>query len=289
MSRPTRSLPVLALLVTLFAVAPSGRAEPGARRIITLGSDITEIVYSLGEAKRLVGRDATSTYPLEAEKLPDVAYFRQLGAEGVLSLEPDLILASALAGPEEALQQIASAGVRIVRMPERYSEDGLLDKIGRVAEALDVVEKGETLRAELSKRIAEAKAKVAALPGRPKVLFIINAGGGAPMAAGRRTSADALIALAGSENVFGSHDGYKAVSLEAAAAASPDAIALMAHTLEAMGGEAGITAHPALRLTPAARQRRIIVRDGGYLLGFGPRLPGAILDFARAVRGGERS
>jgi iron complex transport system substrate-binding protein len=39
-----------------------------------------------------------------------------------------------------------------------------------------------------------------------------------------------------------------------------------------------------LRLTPAAKAKRIFGRDGSYLLSFGPRLPEAILDFAKAIR-----
>ena len=69
------------------------------------------------------------------------------------------------------------------------------------------------------------------MPGRPKVLFIINAGGGTPMAAGRDTAADSLIALCAAENVFASHTGYKALSSEAIAGAAAEAIGLMDHTL----------------------------------------------------------
>jgi iron complex transport system substrate-binding protein len=260
------------------------RAAGAKKRIVTLGGDITEIVYALGQGAQIAGRDATSTYPPDVEKLPDVGYFRQLGAEGVLSLRPDLILASASAGPPEVLQQLRSAGVQIVQLPEGHSEAALLDKVKRIAEALDVPAQGDALAARLDGELKTAKQSVASMPGRPRVLFIINAGSGAPMAAGRETAADALIKLAGGENVFSSHNGYKAISLEAAAAAAPQAIALMDQTLAAMGGVDAVAAHPALRLTPAAKAKRIFARPGSYLLSFGPRLPEAIVDFARAIR-----
>jgi heme transport system substrate-binding protein len=264
-------------------------AGSAAKRVVALGGDITEIVYRLGEEGRLVGRDRTSKFPEEAATLPDVGYFRQLGAEGLLSLKPDLILASAIAGPPEVLQQIEATGVPIVRLPETHSGDGLLQKIGAIASALGAKDKGEALATSLRRELSDAAAAVAAMPGRPKILFIIDGGGGAPMAAGRDTAADALIALAGGENVFSAHKGYKAVSLEAAARAAPDAIAMMAHTLQSMGGADSVADHPALRLTPAARAKRIVARDGSYLLSFGPRLPQAILDFAHAIRGDEKS
>lgn len=281
----------LSLFMLLLAAGAhiSAYAEEGPQRVLALGSDITEIVYALGEDKRLAGRDTTSAYPAQAAKLPDVGYFRQLGAEGVLSLKPDLILATAMAGPPEVLRQIASAGVKLVTMPEGYSPDALLKKYDVIAQALNAPEKGAVLADKLRQDIAQASAMVAALPGRPKVLFVINSGGGAPMAAGRGTAADALIALAGGENVFAAHTGYKAVSLESAAAAAPEAIAMMDQTLQTFGGVPGIAQHAALSLTPAAKERRIIARDGGFLLNFGPRLPAAIMDFARAIRGSEKS
>lgn len=106
------------------------------------------------------------------------------------------------------------------------------------------------------------------------------------MAAGKDTAADGMISLARATNVFADHSGYKPISLEATAAAAPEAIILMDHTLTAMGGIDGVLDHPALKLTPAARNRRIIAREGPYLLGFGPRLPDAIKDLAIAVRNG---
>lgn len=279
--RRATGLLILALLAAASQTASAG--EP--KRVVALGGDITEIVFALGASDRLVGRDATSTFPDAANALPDVGYFRQLGAEGVLSLRPDLILASAQAGPPEVLKQIGAAGVRIVTMAGGYSPEGLLGKVKAVAGALQLAGKGDELAAKLRAEIDEAASAIAAMQGRPKVLFLISAGGGAPMAAGRDTAADALIALSGGLNVFAGHSGYKPISLEAAAAAAPDAIAMMDHTLTAMGGVSGVAKHPALMLTPAAKSGRIIARNGSALLSFGPRLPTAMVDFARAIRG----
>ena len=270
-----------ALLLALLTPSPSSAQS----RVIALGGDITEIIYRLGEQGRLAGRDATSVFPKEVLALPDVGYFRQLGAEGVLSVKPDMILAASGAGPAEALKQIISTGVPVIQLPDSHTPEGLLDKVARISKALGVPEKGEQLAAKLRQEIEAAKAAVAVMPGKPKVLFIINAGGGNPMAAGRDTAADSLMALCAAENVFAAYTGYKGVSLEATVGAAPEAIAMMTHTLDSMGGVAAVAGHPALRLTPAAKTMRIVARDGSYLLGFGPRLPQAIVEFAKAIRG----
>lgn len=255
-------------------------------RIVTLGGDITEIVFALGEGARIVGRDSTSVYPEAVFQLPDVGYVRQLGGEGILSLKPDSVFATHDAGPPAVLQQIAAAGVTVYQAGEGHSADALLARITMVAEPLGQTAKGDELGAHIRSALARIESLVGAQPSKPKVLFVLSARDGAPMAAGRKTAADAMISLAGGINVFSAHEGYKPLSLEAAAAAAPDAIVMMAHTLEGLGGQEGARQHPALRLTPAAQNGRIHAFDGQFLLGFGPRLPDAVAALAGALHPG---
>lgn len=84
----------------------------GADRLVTLGGDVTEIVYALGAQDSLVGRDSSSLHPEQATKLPDVGYMRMLNAEGVLSLRPTLVLASELSRPSIALTQIEKVALK---------------------------------------------------------------------------------------------------------------------------------------------------------------------------------
>ncbi len=267
---------------SMTAARPVSGAE--TPRVITLGGDLTEIVYALGAGSLLAGRDSTSTVPPEATALPDVGYFRNVGAEGVLSLKPTVVLASAGAGPANVLKQIEDAGVTVVRMPETYSGEVLLQKVELAANALEQKEAGAALIARLRQALDDAAAEVAKMPGEPRALFLLNARDGAPMASGSGTAADAMLKLARAINIFSQYPGYKTISLEAAAAAAPEAIVMMDHTLKALGGVEGVINHPALKLTPAARSRRIIARNGEYLLGFGPRLPEAMKDLAKALR-----
>ena len=56
-------------LAALAAPAPKAHsaedpaAVAAAQRIVSIGGSVTEIVYALGEGKRLAGRDSTSVYP----------------------------------------------------------------------------------------------------------------------------------------------------------------------------------------------------------------------------------
>lgn len=253
-----------------------------ASRIVALGGDVTEVIYALGAGERVIAADTTSIYPAEAFDLPKVGYVRNVAAEGLLSLGPTLIIANGDAGPPATLEQIESVGVPVLRLGDDNSVDTIGWKIRTIGAALSLGEAAEALASDVEARIDAATVQPADDATRVPVMFVLNAGSGAPMGAGRGTRADTLITLAGGHNVFSGFEGYRPLSPEAAVAAAPEAIIMMNHTFETLGGLAGVRGHPALRLTPAAQEGRIIAMDGLLLLGFGPRTPDAI----EAVREG---
>jgi iron complex transport system substrate-binding protein len=252
-------------LLPLFAAA----ATP--TRIVALGGDITEIVYALDAQSSLVGVDSTSEWPEAAHKLPDVGYVRQLSAEGVLSLRPQLVLATADAGPPQVLEQLREAGVRIEHMPVSHTPDGVLDKLRRVGRILGREDAAERLAKRLGADYATLAGRVAKMAYHPRVVFLLSAGSGSPMAAGRDTAATHAIALAGGVDPADGFTGYKAVSAEALVALAPDVIVLMREREQALGGVDGVLKLPGVAQTPAGRARRIVFVDGQALLGFGPR------------------
>src|SRR5690625_3073533 len=102
---------ILFLFITCMAAAPAlaqttvqsadGRQVKitDTSRIITIGGSITATTFALKAGKNVVAVDISSTYPPKVQQLPKVPYLRQLTAEGILSLNPTLILASSDASP----------------------------------------------------------------------------------------------------------------------------------------------------------------------------------------------
>ena len=88
-----------------------------------------------GEDHRLVARDTTSNHPAEALELPDVGYIRRLSPEGLLSVNPDLIIAQEGAGPPEAVALLQEAAVPMIEIPEGHDTEAVVAKITAVAEA----------------------------------------------------------------------------------------------------------------------------------------------------------
>ena len=112
---------VIALAAALLPVSAAAQSYPDAQRIVSIGGPVTELIYLLGEGDRVIARDTTSTFPEEVNDLPDVGYMRQLSAEGVLSVEPDLIVTRDTAGPAEAMDQLRAAAIPLVEVHDGFS------------------------------------------------------------------------------------------------------------------------------------------------------------------------
>ncbi|MEM6539171.1 MAG: ABC transporter substrate-binding protein [Pseudomonadota bacterium] len=263
---------LFSFIATLLFVSPASAQD----RIVSVGGDVTEIIFALGEGDRVAAVDTTSVYPAETADLPKVGYMRQLSAEGVLSAEPDLIIISGAAGPETALQLLRDSGVPIIEMETEYTVDSIIEKTRRTAEAIGRAEEGETLVEQIKADWADAQKIMGDLDFSPSALFIAATQDGAARAAGAETAANGVIDLIGGENVFSDYTGYKTLSLEGAVAADPDIILMMVHHAGRIGGKENVAKHPALSLTNAAQTDNIYFVDQLEVMQFTPRTPKAV-------------
>ena len=269
----TRRLLLRLLLRLPLLAAPVAYAAP-ARRLVTLGGTVTELVYALGAGDQVVGIDDSSFYPPAARRRPRVGYYRGFAVEGVVALGPDLVFASDQAGPPHALAQLRQLGKTVVIVPSSPTVEALTQAIDVVAQALHLAPRGRELAAEVREGVARAR-KRAASASATRVL-LLSSHTGRLQAAGRETTGNAMIELAGATNVFARQNGYSEISAEAVAALRPDAIVTTTMSLRAFADVAAFAAQPGISVTPAARNRRIVVIDDLLLLGFGPRVPEAL-------------
>ncbi len=273
----------LILAALVFLASPATAEEPAVHdssRIVSIGGPVTEILYALGAQDRIVGRDSTSTYPPQAEALPDVGYMRALSAEGVLSLSPTLILAVEGSGPPDVIHLLDGASVDFVTIPDGPDPKGVAAKIRAVAAAIGEAQRGEDLAAAVEADFTTLEAELAGIEGRPKAAFVLTMSGGAPLVGGAGTSADGALALAHADNVFSGLSGFKPATPESVLAAAPEVIVTMrspAHRPET------IAQSPIFASTPAGRNANIVAMDGTYLLGFGPRAAHAMRDLAASL------
>jgi iron complex transport system substrate-binding protein len=249
-------------------------------RIVSIGGAVTEILYALGAEDRIVAVDTTSLYPPQAmADKPNVGYMRQLSAEGVLGLHPQLVLAIAGSGPKETIDVIDAAKIPLIMVPDTFTEAGMVEKIRLIAKVAGVEPRGECLANAVAGDLSALRELRAKVKTPPRVMFVLSFLDGRAMVAGQKTAANEIIKLAGGVNVADSFDGYKIMTDEAIAAAKPDTVLSMERSKDTLQADT-VFANPAFALTPAAKTKSFVTMDGLYLLGFGPRTAAAARDLA---------
>jgi iron complex transport system substrate-binding protein len=268
----------------LFGLSVFSGAVVAAERLLTIGGTVTEIVYALGKGGDIIASDITSYYPEAASKQPKIGYSRTLSAEGLLSTKPSLIIADASAGPANVLDQIRSAGVKVIQLEEGHTPSHVAANIRTIGQVLRVNE------AEKIARLYEAawqnvQISLDGLKGNPRVLFVLDHTGKNPQASGNHTAANAVIQLAHAQNVMASKfNGYRPLTAESIVAAAPEVIITTTEAIQASGGIDAFLNKPGLQLTPAGKAKKVVSFDSLLLLGFTPRLPDLIQNLAQAVR-----
>ena len=249
-------------------------------RIVSIGGAITEILYALGFEDRLAGVDTTSLFPAAALRdKPNVGYMRQLSAEGVLGLNPSLVLAMQGSGPKETMDVLDAAKVPLVLVPETFSEQGLLDKIKLVGHAMGADARAACLTTAVASDLTQLRELRAKVTKPVRVMFVMSLLSGRAMVAGNKTAADEIIKLSGGINAIDSYDGYKMINDEAIVAAKPDVVLTIERSKDSLEA-AAVYAHPAFAMTPVAANKAFISMEGLYLLGFGPRTAAAARDLS---------
>jgi iron complex transport system substrate-binding protein len=263
------------------AIEASAPHEPA--RIVAAGGVITEIIYALGRSDLIVGVDSTSKFPESALKdKPSVGYVRALSSEGLLSLKPTEVIAIDSAGPPDVLKAIGDAGVKVSLIREVATPAGIAAKISEVATLVGEAGKGAALASATQEQFKSLDTLRAKIETPRRALFILSFQNGRAMVGGRGTPADGIITLAGLKNATSAIEGWKPISDEALIEAAPDIIIAMKHGLQTVTLDSILTV-PAFAATPAAKSRSVLIFDGEYLLGFGPRTPRAARDLLFAA------
>ena len=262
---------LISLLSSNIIYAEDCKASEDSSRLTVAGGSLTEIVYLLGQEKKLIAVDITSNYPDKAKELPSIGYVRALSAEGVLSLSPTLILGENDMGPPAVIEQLDRVGIQIKIIPEENTARGIINKVECVANILNVKNeiKSEVIRDLVS--IKQDLDKLKNIENPKRVMFILGMESGSPTVGGIGTSADGLIKMIGAINVMDSFEGWKPISTEAIIEAKPDFILISNRGLSSYKTVENLAKQPSLMFTPAAKNNNIIAMDGMAMLGFGPR------------------
>ena len=257
--------------------APVGQAVD-ARRIVSLIPAATEILFAIGAGDRLVGRTRWDFYPAAARVIPNVGDGVRPALELVVARRPDLVVL--YAGPDNAgvADRLESLGISTLALSHDTLED-LERNILALGEATGC--RASALR--LQGQIREDLARVTEALGsrrHPRVYYDVWAD--PPITIGRGSYLDALIEVAGGQNVF--HDvaaPSPQVSLEAIVARRPEVILhpVSRHEVE----RPAPAERPGWMTVSAVASGRVHRIDGDLAHRLGPRIAEATLEIARTL------
>ncbi len=228
----------------------------------------TEIVCALDCAELLIGIDTDSDYPPRiVAGLPKLGRDLDLDVAGVIALRPDLVLTSlTVPGHERIVAELERAGLRTLTCDPLSLED-IYGDIRRIAQALDVTERGERLVAQMRAAMPRIT-----LPRPPKVL--IEWWPKPVIAPARQSWATDLIELAGGNNPWGALDAKSAPLSDAQIIeAAPDAVVMSWCGVKEENYRADVVRRrPGWAAVPALRHDRIVPITEAWLGRPGPRL-----------------
>ncbi|WP_309400295.1 heme/hemin ABC transporter substrate-binding protein [Cerasicoccus maritimus] len=265
----------LLLVITLAPVVLLADAKP---RIVTVGGAATEIVFALGGGDDVVAVDLSSTYPAKVRDLPQVGYIRNITPEGILSMRPDLIVATETLGPPAAKKMLKQMGAPMVWIPEPKSLAALENGLRTIGKKLGKSAKAEEIILEVRAKLAESADTAKQWSNKPTAVFFLappsSSGGG--RAGGKDTRGAELIELAGGESVV-DFSNFQVMSIESLIKTDPDVIFV--------GVSDGHGATPesveAMRQLPGLAGIKAVKNNAIYAvplddLSFGPRLGDAV-------------
>ena len=277
-SQATHSYTISQNDVTLVSLTNSSTFS--VSRVVVVANGVAEIFNALNATSILVGRDISSTEAALAN-IPIVTSGHQVISEKVIALKPELVIIDASTGPKAALDQIKSAGIKIIQTPESWTLRDIAKKVSAVGVAIGAPAQADALNAQLAK-VAQSQ-RVA---NSPRIAFLYLRGTSSIyLIGGPGSGADSLIQSIGGVDVGAASlkNPFNTLTPEALAAANPDVILVMSKGLESVGGVSGLLKLPGVAQTNAGKNGRVIDVDDSLLLSFGPRTPSLLSALSIAV------
>jgi iron complex transport system substrate-binding protein len=200
------------------------------QKIVSLAPNITETLFALGLESEIAGVTMFCNYPEEAKKKPKVGGLINLSLETIVSLEPDLIIATADGNRKETVDQLENIGLSVyVINPGNIME--ILDMISHIGIITGREREADRLRKNLEGRIENVLRQKEGL-SRPRVFMQV--GMDAMISAGRNTFLHELITMAGGDNIAGdSAIRYPRFGIEEIIIKNPDFIIVSSMKKEA--------------------------------------------------------
>ncbi len=249
------------------------------KRIISLAPSITEMIYFLGLGERVVGVTRFSYFPKEATKKPKIGAYTDVNIEKVITLNPDLVIATADGNKREDVEMLEEAGIPVYVVNPRKVHQ-VLDTIERLGTICGVPDRAKRLVNSLRERVAKVM-KAVRNSEKPLILLVINM---KPLiSVNQSTIHHDIIQLAGGRNMTGDQPiTYPKLSMEEVIKKGPDAIIISSMERE---GEFEKARKEWFRwpTLPAVKRGRVYLIDSDLIDRAAPRIVTGLEEMAKLI------
>ena len=248
--------------------------EEEPQRIVSVSPSITEILYAIGAGDKLIARSDYCNYPEEVLELESVGQIYGADMEKILSLEPDLVVASAHF-PDESIAQLEDAGIQVLYRYDENSYEGVTDIITTVGEAVNRKPEAAKVAAVMAGRIALTSMLVSA-EERVPAYYVIGYGEYGDYTATGDTYINELLECAGAKNIAGEEQGWS-YSVEKLLEEDPEVIFVPAYAYDDF-----IVTEPYSELT-AVREGKVYAVNNDLLDRQTPRNADIVVELAELL------
>ena len=268
----------------------SDEKQSNSERIVCLSKQYNEIIFELNAQQNLVAVDLSSTYPPEIKALPTVGYHRALSTEGILSMEPTMIIHDNNVGPEQVMQQMEKLKIPMMVFKTKGDDiPGAKALVTEMGQYFGREKEADSLNAKLDKDLLTAENALAQYTTKPKVVVIhYGRATNVYLTMTENSTTANLIEMAGGTIPIDGDRGMMQLSAEVIAKSSPDVILLTDFGYDRLGTEEQLKSLPGVSTTNAAKNNRIYRVEEHDMVYFGPRTGEVILKLQELIHRNEQ-
>ena len=204
------------------------RAARKPERLIAMTLATAEMLLALAPRERIVGLHKLAGHPGYSNVADQVGGIPLIDStpERIISLRPDLVFVASYSSVA-FLNHLRAAKVPVSRFSAFSGVEDVFASIEKMGRLIGAEDKAQKLIKDARKKIHAIRARIPKTAKPPRILTLVRGG----WVTGGGTSHDALIRLAGGENVAAEHGirGARRVSAERIIAWNPDVIMVGAH------------------------------------------------------------
>lgn len=181
--------------MSLFSDPDRGEGTPD--RIVSLGSTLTEEIFLLGAEDKLVGTTVYCNRPPAAQQKNKVGTVVNVNVEKIVSLKPQLVLATSLTDPREK-KKLEDLGIKVVVFSQPKDFAQICEQFLALGKLVGREKEAEEITATARRQVEEVKGKATVLP---RVRIFVQIGARPLFAATSDSFIHDLITSAGGINI----------------------------------------------------------------------------------------